>query len=135
MIIQKLKEDIKTATKNRDHLRSDILKLILAECQTRNDESDNFVINYIKKVMANNDETMKYKGGDQKLAQENGILYAYLPPKVSSTELSNLINSMLINGTIKREKKSIGAVTKVCKDLGFDVDSQEVIKFLMQPQG
>ena len=130
MIIQKLKEDIKSATKNRDQLRSDILKLILAECQTRNEESDKFIIGYIKKVMANNDETIKFKNGDQKLAQENNILNSYVPPKVSSTELSSLINNMLSNGKIKKEKQSIGVITKVCKDLGFEVDSQEIIKEL-----
>lgn len=130
MLINKLKEDIRNATKNRDAVRSDILKLILGECQTRNDESDKFIVSYIKKVITNNDETIKYKNGDQKLAQENLILSLYVPPKLSSSELENLIVEMLASGKITKDKKSIGLVTKKCKELGFESDSVDIMKAL-----
>lgn len=129
-LINKLKEDIRTATKNRDGLKSDILKLILGECQTRNDESDKFILSYMKKVIANNEETIKYKGGDAKLAQENSILNVYLPPKLSSSELENLIVTMLNSGKITKDKKSISTVSKRCKELGFEADSSDIMKGL-----
>lgn len=129
-LIDKLKEDIKLATKNRDSVRSDILKLILGECQTRNDESDKFIIGYMKKVIANNNETVKYRSTDEKLSKENSILNLYLPPKLSSSELNNLVVGMLNDGQIVKDKKSIGAISKRCHDLGFEVDSKDIIKVL-----
>ena len=81
MLIDVIKANIISATKMRNQLASDILKVVLGECQTRNDFTDDFIIRYCREIVKGNTETMKF-GESAKLSRENELLRSYLPKEV-----------------------------------------------------
>ena len=119
MLINIIKADITTATRMRNQLASDILKVVLGECQTKNNFSDDFIIKYCRDIVKGNTETMKF-GESVKLSRENELLRSYLPKELSKEELE--VYAGQISGEIKAaqsDKHAIGVLIKYVKSLGL----------------
>lgn len=119
MLIDTIKADITTATRMRNQLASDILKVVLGECQTKNNFSDDFIIKYCRDIVKGNTETMKF-GESVKLSRENELLRSYLPNELSKEELE--VYAGQISGEIKAaqsDKHAIGVLIKYVKSLGL----------------
>jgi hypothetical protein len=119
MLIDVIKANIISATKMRNQLASDILKVVLGECQTRNNFTDEFVIRYCREIIKGNTETMKF-GESAKLSRENELLRSYLPKEVSKVELE--VYAGRISEEIKAaqsDKHAIGVLVKYVKSLGL----------------
>lgn len=132
MLINIIKFDITAATKSRNQLASDILKVVLGECQTRNDFTDEFVIRYCREIIKGNTETMKF-GESAKLSRENELLRSYLPKEVSKVELE--VYAGQISGEIKAaqsDKHAIGVLVKYVKSLGL-LASGDAAKEVVSP--
>jgi hypothetical protein len=132
MLIDVIKADITTATKMRNQLASDILKVVLGECQTKNNFSDDFIIKYCRDIVKGNTETMKF-GESAKLSRENELLRSYLPKEVSKEEL--MVYASQISGEIKAaqsDKHAIGVLIKHVKSLGL-LASGDVAKEVIAP--
>ena len=132
VLIDTIKADITTATRMRNQLASDILKVVLGECQTRNDFTDDFIIRYCREIVKGNTETMKF-GESAKLSRENELLRSYLPKEVSKVELE--VYAGQISGEIKAaqsDKHAIGVLIKYVKSLGL-LASGDVAKEVISP--
>jgi len=119
VLIDVIKANIISATKMRNQLASDILKVVLGECQTRNDFTDDFIIRYCREIVKGNTETMKF-GESAKLSRENELLRSYLPKEVSKVELE--VYAGQISGEIKAaqsDKHAVGVLIKYVKSLGL----------------
>ena len=132
MLIDVIKADITAATRSRNQLASDILKVVLGECQTRNNFTDEFVIRYCREIVKGNTETMKF-GDSVKLSRENELLRSYLPKEVSKEELE--VYAGQISGEIKAaqsDKHAVGVLIKYVKSLGL-LASGDVSKEVILP--
>jgi len=132
VLIDVIRADILSATRTRNQLASDILKVVLGECQTRNNFTDDFIIRYCREIVKGNTETMKF-GESAKLSRENELLRSYLPKEVSKEELT--IYAGQISGEIKAaqsDKHAIGALVKYVKSLGL-LASGDVAKEVVSP--
>ena len=130
MLIDTIKADITTATRMRNQLASDILKVVLGECQTKNNFSDDFIIKYCRDIVKGNTETMKF-GDSVKLSRENELLRSYLPNELSKEELE--VYAGQISGEIKAaqsDKHAIGVLIKYVKSLGL-LASGDAVKELV----
>jgi len=132
VLIDVIKANITSATKMRNQLASDILKVVLGECQTRNDFTDEFVIRYCSEIIKGNTETMKF-GESVKLSRENELLRSYLPKEVSKVELE--VYAGRISEEIKAaqsDKHAIGVLVKYVKSLGL-LASGDAAKEVVSP--
>jgi hypothetical protein len=132
VLIDVIRADILSATRTRNQLASDILKVVLGECQTRNNFTDEFVIRYCREIIKGNTETMKF-GESAKLSRENELLRSYLPKEVSKVELE--VYAGRISEEIKAaqsDKHAIGVLVKYVKSLGL-LASGDVAKEVVSP--
>lgn len=132
MLIDVIKADITTATRMRNQIASDILKVVLGECQTKNNFTDDFIVRYCREIVKGNTETMKF-GESVKLSRENELLRSYLPKEVSKEEL--IVYAGQISGEIKAaqsDKHAIGVLIKYVKSLGL-LASGDVSKEVILP--
>lgn len=119
MLIDVIKADITTATRIRNQLASDILKVVLGECQTKNNFTDEFIVKYCRDIVKGNIETMSF-GESVKLSRENELLRSYLPKEVSEADL--IVYANQIPGEIKAAKsdgRAVGVLVKYVKALGL----------------
>ena len=119
VLIDVIKADITTATRMRNQLASDILKVVLGECQTKNNFSDDFIVKYCRDIVKGNTETMSF-GESVKLSRENELLRSYLPKEVSEDEL--VVYAKQIATDIKSAKsdgQAVGVLVKYVKALGL----------------
>ena len=132
VLIDVIKANIISATKMRNQLASDLLKVVLGECQTRNDFTDDFIIRYCREIVKGNTETMKF-GESAKLSRENELLRSYLPKEVSKVELE--VYAGQISGEIKAaqsDKHAVGVLIKYVKSLGL-LASGDAAKEVISP--
>ena len=132
MLINIIKADILSATKSRNQLASDILKVVLGECQMKNNFTDEFIVRYCREIVKGNTETMKF-GESVKLSRENELLRSYLPKEVSKEELE--VYAGQISGEIKAaqsDKHAVGVLIKYVKSLGL-LASGDVSKEVILP--
>jgi uncharacterized protein YqeY len=132
VLIDVIRADILSATRTRNQLASDILKVVLGECQTRNNFTDDFIIRYCREIVKGNTETMKF-GESAKLSRENELLRSYLPKEVSKEELAAYAGQ--ISGEIKAaqsDKHAIGVLVKYVKSLGL-LASGDAAKEVVSP--
>ena len=119
VLIDVIKANIISATKMRNQLASDILKVVLGECQTRNDFTDDFIIRYCREIIKGNTETMKF-GESAKLSRENELLRSYLPKEVNKVELEVYAGRIAEEiKAAKSDKHAIGVLVKYVKSLGL----------------
>ena len=119
VLIDVIKADITTATRMRNQLASDILKVVLGECQTKNNFTDEFIVRYCRYIVKGNNETMSF-GESVKLSRENELLRSYLPKEVSEADL--LVYANQIPDDIKAAKsdgQAVGVLVKYVKSLGL----------------
>lgn len=118
-LIDKIKTDILSSTKSRNTTASEILKVVLGECQTKNDFTDDFVIRYCRKLVEANTETMKF-GDYVKLSRQNELLRSYLPKEVSEDELEVYANQIFDEiKTAKSDGQAVGILVKYVKSIGL----------------
>jgi uncharacterized protein YqeY len=119
MLIDVIKADITTATRMRNQLASDILKVVLGECQTKNNFTDDFIIKYCRDIVKGNTETMQF-GESVKLSRENELLRSYLPKEVSEDELVVYANQIVTDiKAAKSDGQAVGVLVKYVKALGL----------------
>lgn len=144
MIIDTIKEDIIEATRSRNRIKSDILKLVLTESQKKNDTSDNFVLgvckDFVKSIDTTKQQCASLDPTDELVARlhkmefERTFLEKYLPKTCSKEEVLIVINGLKSKGVpIANDGKSIGLVMKECKTNGLLADSVDVRELLSEP--
>jgi hypothetical protein len=119
MLIDIIKADILSATKSRNTIASDILKLVLSECQTKNNFTDDFVIRHCRNLIEGNIALMKFEESS-KLSRENELLRSYLPREVGEADL--IVYANQIPDDIKAAKsdgQAVGVLVKYVKALGL----------------
>lgn len=120
MLIDQLKSDIERATRGRNTLASSLLKVVLAECQTRNKFDDDFIVAYCRKMIQSNLETIGAGGDQVKLNRENELLRSYVPASLNEEELQVHADKMQIEILAARsEGQAIGILSKHLKSLGL----------------
>jgi hypothetical protein len=130
VLIDVIKADITTATRMRNQLASDILKVVLGECQTKNNFTDDFIIKYCRDIVKGNTETMSF-GESVKLSRENELLRSYLPKEVSEDELE--VYAYQISEEIKAAKsdgQAIGILVKYVKSIGLTANGDVAKKVI-----
>lgn len=123
-----LKEDIKTAMKERNTLKRDVLKYIVAtvESSPPNCHNDGYAQKIILKTIENNKALLAVRP-DDKLSNENEILSSYLPTALNLEPLKDGITSAI--SAAKSEGQAVGLAMKWLKSEGHDIStSGELIK-------
>jgi uncharacterized protein YqeY len=100
MLIEKIKEQIIDAMRNKDNVKRDILKVALGEIQTlesrQNKISEEECIRIVNKIIEDNIEMMHhYVGNTEKVHKfllENKILETLIPKTLSITEMESWLD-------------------------------------------
>lgn len=120
MLIDRLKSDILFAVKAKSELAIGILKLVLGECQAKDNYTDDFIVKFCRKVIENNMETMRLAGEKVKLLRENELLRSYVPAELNEAELQVYIDQISPQiMAAKSEGQAIGCLVKHLKGLSL----------------
>jgi uncharacterized protein YqeY len=122
MLLDQLNEDMKTAMKAREALRTQVLRMILSDCkyarvEKMRDLEDTDVLAVIRKgIKSREDSESQYRAAGRadladKEAAESAILRAYLPAGLSAAELEAAVNQA-IQETGATSMKDMGKVMK-----------------------
>jgi uncharacterized protein YqeY len=119
--LESLKVDITQAVKERDQIKSSILKLVYSECE----RTGSTVEKISEKLIESNDETLKYREND-KLTRENEILKTLVPKKISQGDILMVI--MDSSDKIKEgsEGQAVGIAMKILKEKGLTANGADV---------
>jgi uncharacterized protein YqeY len=141
---QKLQDDLKTAMKASDKLRTMTLRGILSEItrvekDVRRDANEAEIVQVLKRERARRDEALEYarKGGRQDLIDQNEseakILDGYLPAALSVDEVKAAIAAQTAAGV-----NQIGPLMKALRDqFGARLDGKmasDLVKQTLQPK-
>jgi uncharacterized protein YqeY len=141
---QKLQDDLKTAMKASDKLRTMTLRGILSEItrvekDVRRDANEAEIVQVLKRERARRDEALEYarKGGRQDLIDQNEseakILDGYLPAALSVDEVKAAIAAQTAAGVTQ-----IGPLMKALRDqFGARLDGKmasDLVKQTLQPK-
>lgn len=115
MLYSQIKEEIKTAMKNKDSTRKDVLKMVVDKAKaivkeknttgTEEDISDDIVIQAIQKEVKQLNQTKESLHGKEdtelyiSTTRKIGILSQYLPVQMTEEELKEFIERKLIELT------------------------------------
>ena len=134
----RLTEDLKLATKARDQLRMDVIRMIKAavmnkEMEIKKDLDDAEMSRVMTTMIKQRRESVEQfeKGNRAELAQkerrEIAILESYLPQALSSEQLSAVVDSV-IGETGARSLKELGVVMKavMLRVAGQPVDGKQI---------
>ena len=134
----RLTEDLKLATKARDQLRMDVIRMVKAavmnkEMEIKKDLDDAEMSRVMTTMIKQRRESVEQfeKGNRAELAererQEIAILESYLPQALSPEQLSTLVDSV-IRETGARSLKEMGVVIKavMARVAGQPVDGKQV---------
>lgn len=95
MILEKMKSDLMSARRNKDRKTLSVLTTIIGEIETKSKiekVDDAKIISMIKKVISNNEDTIKLSPSNtESFLFENQLLSDYLPKQLSEEELRNEI--------------------------------------------
>ncbi len=123
MLNEKINEDLKTALKERNTLKVDVLRMLKAAVtnflieKKKDKVEDEEMIGLIQKQVKLRDDSIEAykKGGRQELVdketKEKALLQAYLPKGLSEGELKDLIQKA-IQATGAKSKADMGKVMK-----------------------
>ncbi|MEM7181575.1 MAG: GatB/YqeY domain-containing protein [Spirochaetota bacterium] len=142
---EQLKEDLKTAMRNKDTFKRDVIRLLNSsikqiEVDERKDLSDEEVIKLIQKsVKQREDSIEQYQAAKrddlvEKETQEKEILISYLPKQLDEKELEQEIQNLIqeLGITSKKEMgKIMGAATKKLAGKTDGKKINEVVKRLL----
>jgi uncharacterized protein len=143
---QKLQEDLRTAMKSGEKLRTMALRGIIAEVSrvevadtARKEVTDADVIQVIKRERARREESLEFarKAGRADLVEQNEaeakILESYLPAAVSADEVRAAVNEIIAGGA-----NQIGPVMKALRDrFGALLDGKvasDIVKTALAPK-
>jgi uncharacterized protein len=143
---QKLQDDLKTAMKSGEKLRTMALRGIIAEVSrvevadaARREVTDADVIQVIKRERARREESLEFarKAGRADLIEQNEaeakVLESYLPAAVSADEVRAAVNEIIAGGA-----NQIGPVMKALRDrFGAQLDGKvasEIVKSALAPK-
>jgi len=139
-MIEQMKEEIVKATKQRDDVKKNILKLVVSEVQTREARQNKPITQkefegILKLFIKNNNEIMFYSKNSKnsmKLMQENAILSLWLPRQVSGKELQSIVS--VFTDKIKSSDNTGQAIGLVIKGLtgNYSFDNKEIKSIIEQ---
>lgn len=128
MLINTLKEEIKQSMKDGTRLKTDILKLVVSDCDRINANkgtvTDDDVINVIEKIIKSNNECLSVRD-NQDLVYENNVLKTFLPSKASMEDILALVKEEDIRNC-KNDGMAMGLVFKTLKSNGIYFDNGDV---------
>lgn len=145
-LLDKLTEDMKNAMREKDALKTSVLRMTMSECkyarvEKMRDLTDDEVIAVIKKgVKSREDSETQYRNANRpdladKEAAEAVILKAYVPATIGGPELEAIV-AEAITSTGAASPKDIGKVMKaVLGAHGARVDGKDVQKIAAQKLG
>jgi hypothetical protein len=115
-LINKLKEDRITSFKLKDHVRKNLLGVLISEASKDNKEpEDSVVISSIKKLIKNCNEIINIDPLNSqgiKASIEKNILESYLPKQLTESEINDILSKIIVpNANI-----SIGEVMRYFKE-------------------
>jgi uncharacterized protein YqeY len=137
MLLDRIQEDLRTATKERDETRKAVLRWTLAECKNLRiekgtDLEDEDVVVVIKRGVKMRKEALaEYeKAGRSELvaseSREMELLGVYLPEQLSGDALRRVVEEA-ISATGAASMRDFGTVMQsVMRDHGNEVDGKEV---------
>jgi len=122
MLIDQIRDDLKTAMKSRDGARTEVLRFLLSEVKNvgineKRELDDGVVIGVLQKLSKQRREGMDQFGaaGRQDLVDkesaELAILESYLPRQMSDGDLESLVRAVIAE-TGAASKKDMGRVMK-----------------------
>jgi uncharacterized protein YqeY len=141
---EKLQDDLRTAMKASDKLRTMTLRGVLAEItrvekDVRRQANEAEIVQVIKRERARRDEVLEFarKGGRQDLIEQNEseakILDAYLPAALNPDEVKVAIAAQLSDGV-----NQLGAIMKALRDqFGARLDGKmasDLVKQALAPK-
>jgi uncharacterized protein YqeY len=143
---QKLRDELTTAMKSGDKLRTMVLRGVLAEVSrfevekdVRREADEAAIVQILKREKARREETLMFarKGGRQDLVEQNEaelkIIEGYLPAGVSADELRATVKEAIAGGAT-----NIGALMKALRDkFGARLDGKmasEMVKQELAPK-
>lgn len=101
MIIDSLKQHRMLAMKNGNKVIKNVLSVVIADVERKQDTSDASCIKVIQSVIKNNNETLAYKPLNlDDLCEENRMLSVFLPKKMTGHELHVLVKSFCLKEQI-----------------------------------
>lgn len=122
MLVDKIKDDLKTAMKARDQARVDVLRFLLAEVKNvgineRRELDDGVVAGVLQKLTKQRRDGIDQfrAAGREDLVKkemaEMAILAEYMPRQLSDAELETRLRDLIAEGGIQ-SKKDMGKVMK-----------------------
>lgn len=134
-MIEQIKEEIVKATKRKDIITKNILKLVVSEVQAeearRNKTlSQNEIESIIKKFIKNNEETLQYVKEPEALVLMNEIatLSLWLPIKTTKKEIGKVLTEHCLDAIVgaKSKGQAMGIAMKTLKSLNLPVEGKDV---------
>lgn len=138
---EKIMNDMKTAMKERNALKTGVLRMLKAEIMKKENEKpgaevhDDDVVALTQKLIKQRNEAAEQfeKGGRPELAQkekdEAAILENYLPPRVSDEEIRAVVDEVIAEtgaGDMSAMGRVMGGSMKKLKETGKVVDGNQV---------
>ena len=142
-MLQKLKDDLKTAMREKDNLKRDTIRLIMSsikqiEVDERREITDNDILKIIQKGIKQREDAINFAkdGGRDDLIEQNqkeiDILKNYLPKQLSDEELKNTIKS-IIEKVGAKDMKDMGKVMGIAtKELNGKADGKRINKVVKE---
>lgn len=128
---QQITNDIKTAMKNKDVAKRDVLRVIKAEISREEgglkDLDDTAVIKLITKVVKNLEEV-----NDEKSVVEKNILSNYLPKQLSESEVTSIIEKIIAEVGASSMKEMGQVMGKFSNQYAGQADGSLVSKIVKQ---
>ena len=142
-MLQKLKDDLKTAMREKDNLKRDTIRLIMSsikqiEVDERREITDNDILKIIQKGIKQREDAINFAkdGGRDDLIEQNqkeiDILKNYLPKQLSDEELKVAVKS-IIEKVGAKDMKDMGKVMGVAtKELNGKADGKRINKVVKE---
>ena len=144
-MLQKLKDDLKQAMKEKNILKRDTIRLIMSgikqiEVDERREVSEEDVIKLIQKGVKQREDAINFAkdGGREDLIEQNqaeiDILSSYLPKQLSDEELKETLTQIIqkIGATSMKEMgKVMGVATKELSGKADGKRINQVVKELL----
>jgi len=126
MLVDKIKDDLKTAMKARDQARVDVLRFLLAEVKNvgineRRELDDGVVAGVLQKLTKQRRDGIEQfrAAGREDLVKkemaELAVLGDYMPRQLSDAELETRLRDLIAEGGIQ-SKKDMGKVMKLAME-------------------
>ena len=123
MNVESLKVDIRKAMLNKESVKLNLLRVILADVERYNKDP----VNIVQKLIEDNKSNYELSKNEDFL-RENDILNSMLPKFLSVEELRNLLNPL----NLDKSPKSIGVAVKFLKEKNLVFRNEDVKQCVLQ---